>query len=89
MNKQHFPSVRIHYIGIDKKFRQKGLGELLLLFALDTCIQISNYLGFSFVILEAMENAVHFFKKMNFTEIKRHDNMQIMGIKLDDIKDIV
>lgn len=87
MNNQHFPSVRIHYLGVDKRFRNKGLGELLLLFALDTCVQISNYIGFSFVVLEAVENSVGFFEKMNFSKIKKNKELQIMGIKIDDIKD--
>lgn len=87
MNKQHFPSVRIHYIGVDQKFRGKGFGELLLLFALVTCVEISNYLGFSFVVLEAVQNSVSFFQKMNFTKIKMDQELQIMGIKLDDIKE--
>ncbi|GAA0607977.1 hypothetical protein GCM10009001_26660 [Virgibacillus siamensis] len=86
MKSQHFPAIRLHYLGIDMKYRNKGLGALLLLFALDTCIYISEYVGFNFIILEALKESVGFFERQNFSKVKLHNELHVMAIKLDDIK---
>ncbi|MTW88070.1 GNAT family N-acetyltransferase [Virgibacillus dakarensis] len=85
LGNQHFPAIRLHYIGIDDKYRNKGLIELLLLFALDDCIYISNYVGFNFVVLEALKRSVGFFEKQNFSKVKKNNDLQIMAIKVEDI----
>lgn len=86
MGSQHFPAVRLHYLGIDKKYRKQGLGKLLLLFALDTCVNVSDHIGFNFIILEALESSIGFFEKQKFSKVKLHNDLQVMAIKLDDIK---
>ncbi|GAA0440995.1 hypothetical protein GCM10008983_17600 [Lentibacillus halophilus] len=86
MDSQAFPAIRLHYFGIDEKYRSQRLGELLLMLALDTCVYISNYIGASFVVLEAFEDSIGFFQKYNFRKVKRNNEFQIMAIKIDDIK---
>ncbi|MCJ7840121.1 hypothetical protein MUB24_04180 [Lederbergia sp. NSJ-179] len=60
MDKQMFPSIRLHYMGVNRKNRNKGYGKMLLLFALDTCLEISENVGCVFVTLEALEGTVGF-----------------------------
>lgn len=90
MPRQCYPAIRLHYIGVDERFRDQGLGELLLLFAMDTCVEVSQHVGFSFVVLEALDSSCGFFEKQNFEKIKTHEEdkrLTIMAIKLQDIKE--
>lgn len=86
MKSQHFPSIRLHFLGVHDEYRGKGLGEHLLMRALNTCIYVSDYIGFNFIVLEALENAVGFFEKYLFSKVKKDNDLQIMAIRLKDIK---
>lgn len=79
--KRIYTIIRISFLD-----RHKGLGEWLLLFALDDCIHISDYVGFNFVVLEALESSVGFFEKQKFSKVKKNNDLQIMAIKLEAIK---
>lgn len=85
MESQYFPAIRLHYFGIDQKFRGKGYGELLILFVQAMCIDLSNYVGFNFIVLEALPQSIGFFDKYGFSKVKKDNELQIMALKLDDI----
>ncbi|SFQ11080.1 hypothetical protein SAMN05518683_11757 [Salibacterium halotolerans] len=63
------------------------MGELALLDALDRCMFISDYIGFNFIVLEALDQAVGFFGKYGFRRVKRHNELLVMAMKVKDLKD--
>jgi len=87
LDKQMFPSIRIHYLGIDVKYRKQGLGKLLLFLAIDTCMEVNELAGCTFVTVEALEGTVDFYKRHNFEVLSRakHD-VTDMIFKLEEIE---
>lgn len=82
---QHYPAIRLHFLGIDRKYREKGLGKFLLMLALGTCADISENVGFNFIVLEAVQPSWKFFSHEGFSVVRRKDDLRIMALKIDDI----
>ncbi|WP_160141722.1 GNAT family N-acetyltransferase [Salicibibacter halophilus] len=85
MPEQHYPSIRLHYIGVDSRYREMNLGHILMLMVFDMCIEVSRIVGINFIVVEAMESSVDFFKKYSFEPVKRYNELLIMALKKEDI----
>lgn len=86
IEKQMFPSIRIHYMGITDIHRRKGFGTYLLYIALDTCKEINESVACTFIALEALEGTVGFYKKYNFEILsKPKTGITNMIFKLDEL----
>jgi len=85
LKKQMYPSIRLHYMGIDKNYRKKGFGKLLLYAALDVCQEFSENVGCTFVNLEALNDTNNFYNKYGFQRLERqHNNITKMILKIDE-----
>jgi len=51
-------------MAVDKKHKGKGLEELLLVDALRKLLQVSDEVGFPFVIVDAKDGAKAFYEKI-------------------------
>lgn len=83
---QSYPAIRLHYIGVDKKYLKQKVGEFLLYIALDTCREIAESIGINFVSLEALPSSEGFFKKYEFVKVESRGELKIMVIRIEDIK---
>jgi GNAT superfamily N-acetyltransferase len=72
------PTILLGRLGIDKKYRGKGYGELLLIDALKNCISISETLGILAVVVDPIDtSAIKFYKKYGFILIPSNNKMFI------------
>lgn len=84
---KHFPSVRIHALGVDGVFQKKGYGEFLLATAMDYCIDIAKTAGCTFINLESTEDSVTFYERFKFVKAgKKGIKLTIMLIRIEDIE---
>lgn len=66
----NLPTILLGRLAIDSSYKGNGLGQLLLLNALERCIEISNSMGILAVIVDPIdETAERFYKKYGFLEI--------------------
>lgn len=87
--KQMYPAIRLHYLGIDEKFRSQGFGKILLFFAIDICKDIAEEIGCVFLSIEALNNSVDFYKKFHFKLLNKQDQyLTNMIFKIDEIDSV-
>ena len=79
-------AIRIHYMGVKTIHQGKGVGKMQLLFALDTCRELSEKIGINFVCIEALPSFVDFFKHHGFTRIHTEGNLVHMAQRIEDMK---
>lgn len=72
--KSVFPSVRLHYFGVDSKYQCKGLGEQILFYAIEKTKELSNVSGCLFMTLETYPEKYNWYKKRFFTHLSRSDH---------------
>lgn len=85
-NLVYFPAIRLHYLGVDKKYRDMGYGKQLMLDSLYICREISNSSGCNFITVEALNKSVSFYRdRFGFIRIDRNRSYEIMILKLDEI----
>jgi ribosomal protein S18 acetylase RimI-like enzyme len=70
---KHLPAVKMHYLGVDERYRKRGFGEYLLFEALYVIKQISNMSGCNFVTLESLNSSYGFYEKYEFQKLRQID----------------
>ncbi|MFC4767994.1 N-acetyltransferase [Effusibacillus consociatus] len=81
---KYFPAVKLHYLGVDSRYRGKRNGEYLLIEAIKVIYEISIISGCNFVTVESLNSTVEFYKKYDFIYLGRKDkNLVNMALKLD------
>lgn len=81
-----FPGVKIHYLGVDHRYRDNRYGEFLLLEALLVVHEIAKNSGCNFVTVEALQNAIPFYTKYGFVVRQRTPlGFDHMALKLDEL----
>ena len=69
------PALKVGRLCVDDRFLRKGLGTLMLAFAVKVANHIFNeYAGCRFIVLDAKRNhqndPIHFYKKVGFLPLK-------------------
>jgi len=67
-------------MAVDKKHKGEGLEELLLVDALRKLLQVSDEVGFPFVIVDAKDGAKAFYEKYGFTAFEDLENKLFLTI---------
>lgn len=80
-----FPAIKLHYLGIDRREREKGYGRYLLLEALDLACEISEKTGCLFMTLESLPSAIGFYYHHNFRKQNKNGHYLNMFYKLDEL----
>lgn len=62
-----FPSLLIGQLGTHNDFRRKGIGSILIEFALGMADSLSNQIGCRYVSLVTRPGLVHFYQKLGFS----------------------
>lgn len=81
----YFPAIKLHYLGIDSKYRNLGYGKYLLAEAILAIEDLAMCSGCTFVTIEALHNAVGFYEKFGFVNRQRASEFQNMVLKLEEI----
>jgi len=84
---QDLPTILLGRLAVDKKFKGNGYGELLLLDALNRCVEISESLGTLAVVVDPVDSqAEAFYAKYEFILIPGTGKM---FIPIKTIKDLL
>lgn len=76
------PTVHLGRLAVDKKMQGHGLGEILLIDALEKTVLIADKIGIYAIELYALtENAKRFYLKYGFVELKDDDKHLYLPIK--------
>ncbi|MEH6941036.1 GNAT family N-acetyltransferase [Bacillus sp. JJ722] len=78
----YVPAVRLHYIGVDERYRGKGNGQFLLTSALYEVYKISKHSACTLVTIEATENAKEFYKKFGFVHLSKQGRLNLMALNV-------
>lgn len=88
MNIDHFPAIKIHYLGVDKRYRGLGYGRYLLSEAVHVVQELAGKSGCNFITVEALFNAIGFYEKFGFVirqKGKSYQPFHNMVLKLDEL----
>lgn len=80
---KHIPAIRLHYFGVDQRYRKNGYGEYLLAEVLMLCQDVAQVSGCKFITLESLPSSVDFYSKYDFIKIARRNDYQIMVYLLE------
>ncbi|MEK6935879.1 MAG: GNAT family N-acetyltransferase [Nanoarchaeota archaeon] len=82
INYKSLPALKIGRLCVSDKFLKRGIGKLLIQFAIKKAQEVSNNVGCRFLYLDAKRNqdsnkdAIHFYKKMGFEIYKNRDSTE-------------
>lgn len=80
-----YPALKLHYLGIDQRYRKKKYGEYLLLEVLCLSQEVSEKTGCLFLSLESLPSAIGFYKKYEFEHLNRRDIYYNMFFKIAEL----
>ncbi|MBE7897179.1 GNAT family N-acetyltransferase [Paenibacillus polymyxa] len=80
-----FPSVKLHYLGVDTKYRKLGYGKYMVLEAIKIAADISELSGCNFLNVEALESTVEFYNKRGFKWLSNNGSLANMIFKLGEM----
>lgn len=73
------PGIRLHYLGVDTRFRNMGYGKYLMASVLYHSAVVSKITGCSLITVESTKNARSFYDKFQFTYICPKDIYDFMA----------
>lgn len=82
INYKSLPALKIGRICVNDKFLRRGVGSLMIQFAIEMARKISNQVGCRFLYLDAKRNkdthrdVIHFYKKLGFEIYKERDTRE-------------
>ncbi|MBY0217910.1 GNAT family N-acetyltransferase [Paenibacillus illinoisensis] len=62
----HFPAIKLHYLGVDARYRKQGVGKYLMEEVRSIAKEISNYSGCNFITVEALHSSLTFYRDRGF-----------------------
>jgi GNAT superfamily N-acetyltransferase len=74
------PAIRLHYLGVDERFRGNGFGAYLMVSVLYNCAKVAEITGCSLITVESTEKAKSFYEKFDFTYICPTDRYYLMAL---------
>jgi GNAT superfamily N-acetyltransferase len=77
---KEIPAIRLHYLGVDERFRGKGFGAYLMASVLYNCAKVAEITGCSLITVESTEKARGFYEKFDFIYICPVDQYYLMAL---------
>jgi GNAT superfamily N-acetyltransferase len=65
-NLRSYPGLLLGYMGVDRRYRKKGLGKWICDYCIGLAIEWSDKIGCGYVFLETSENKKQFYEKVGF-----------------------
>jgi ribosomal protein S18 acetylase RimI-like enzyme len=69
---QKYPAIKIARLAVDDRYKRRGIGENLLLWAVGKAYEISNQIGCRYITVDAKRESINFYTKYEFKIIKKH-----------------
>ncbi|MGE7879116.1 hypothetical protein [Peribacillus muralis] len=83
------PAIRLHYIGVDDRYRKKRYGEDLLGCVFIESAEIAKRSGCALIVLESTANAVGFHDKYQFTHIRKEKGYSLMAYNTEKLIELL
>ena len=80
-----YPSIRIHYLGVDDKYRKHGFGTYILLEAFKVSAKTALEIGATFISVEALGDSETFYRKFQFVSLEKKGNINTMVFRTKEI----
>ncbi|MEK4008331.1 GNAT family N-acetyltransferase [Paenibacillus sp. FSL H3-0333] len=81
-----YPGIKLHYLGVDKRYRGLGYGKHLLRDVNDIASEIGELSGCNFVSVEALTTSIDFYHKRGFVWLAQNEQFANMIFKLGEIE---
>lgn len=75
---KEIPAVRLHYIGVDDRYKGQGYGDILMSSVLVNCIKIAQISGCPLITVESTESAREFYDRYDFNYVRPERNYRLM-----------
>ncbi len=82
---KYYPAIKLHYMGVDSRYRNKRYGEWILLSVIHQVKEISKVSGCLFLTVESLKNAVPFYEKYEFQKLSNNGNYINMFFNVGDL----
>ena len=84
------PALKIGRLAIDKSFKGKGLGSVIMANIISKCIKMNKEQACRLITVDAYKQAIPFYQKMGFkflTEDDKNDTTRLMFLDLADLEE--
>ena len=82
------PAVKIGRLAVDKTYKGKGLGKILVDNIVDDCIELNKKIACRLITVDAYKGALSFYQKSGFeflTEKDEQENIRQMFLDLENL----
>lgn len=87
-NERFYPAIRLHYFGVDDRYKRMGIGHTMIHEVFNLCYNIAQQSGCTFISIEALLSAVDFYKKYDFKVIGRNNARYYnMVFKIEELEE--
>lgn len=81
-----YPAIKIGRLGVDKKYKRKGVGKIIIKFAIGLTRRINEISACRFVTVDSYPNAVSFYEKISFIKNLMYEKKrEFVSMRLDII----
>jgi GNAT superfamily N-acetyltransferase len=67
------PAIKIARLAVDKRYKRRGIGQNLLLWAVGKAYEISKQIGCRYITVDAKRESIDFYLKYEFKIVKKHE----------------
>jgi len=71
---QKYPAIKIARLAVDDRYKRRGIGQNLLLWAVGKAYEISKQIGCRYITVDAKRESIDFYLKYEFKIIKKYIN---------------
>jgi GNAT superfamily N-acetyltransferase len=71
---QKYPAIKIARLAVDKRYKRRGIGQNLLLWAIGKAYEISRQIGCRYITVDAKRESIDFYLEYEFKIVKKHEN---------------
>lgn len=88
-NVKEIPAIRLHYLGVDDDYRNKGYGDYLMASLITSCATVAKHSGCTLITLESTESVVDFYAKYDFRHVHSEGDLSIMAMNTKKLIDLI
>lgn len=82
---KYYPSIKLHYLGVDSRFRDRRYGEFLLISVFNLAKKMAAESGCIFITVESLKSSVGFYSKYQFHRLSISGIYQNMFFKIAEL----
>mgnify|MGYP000958095663 CR=1 FL=1 len=84
------PAVKIGRLAIDKSFKGRGIGRVIMNTIIDDCVELNDRHACRLITVDAYKQAIPFYQRMGFeflSDNDKEDNTRLMFLDLADFEE--